>query len=669
MAIFENWKIGTRLALGFGLVAAMFLVNIAMGLTLLKAVDNNAMRVVNQHLPNALRADQMGDAILRIQQVFTSIANQHKPDSGAEAEIDRLAKEFSGNAAHFLSLFRKEGNTEYQQVMLEIEDGFRKFLDESRGTLTVFHQQGMDKGHEASAKADAIRKTLEEGLDTLRTQQTGLAQSAAAEADGLVDLTRKVMLGSGVLALAVCLLVALSIRKRISLPLRHIARIASRIAEGETSLRVGMAGLDEVGELARALDHLLERIGESLALNRAVLNAVPDPIFMTDGEDVILVANDAATRLAGVSGERLVGRACTQAIKPGVCGTLLRPARQSGQDIGVIECHTASGHAFFQPRAVTVKDEQGKTLGFLEVARDVSEMVLKEREIAKHLECLVRVNGEVDQAASLIAEATDSIASQMEQVSAGATAQSERVSETVISMNQIGSSVGEVADNASKASRLAEDAKGKAREGALVVSNSVEAIGKVQELSGSLKQSLSLLGDQAEAIGRIMGVISDIADQTNLLALNAAIEAARAGEAGRGFAVVADEVRKLAEKTMTATKEVGQAVERIQSGVGESILGMDEASSAIQHATSLATLSGQALEGIVPLVEETSRQVELIARAAEEQTSASAAINEHIRDVNEVSRETAVGVERSKQATADLAAMAHRLKELAGSGV
>ena len=99
------------------------------------------------------------------------------------------------------------------------------------------------------------------------------------------------------------------------------------------------------------------------------------------------------------------------------------------------------------------------------------------------------------------------------------------------------------------------------------------------------------------------------------------------------------------------------------------ILGMDEASSAIQHATSLATLSGQALEGIVPLVEETSRQVELIARAAEEQTSASAAINEHIRDVNEVSRETAVGVERSKQATADLAAMAHRLKELAGSGV
>ncbi|MEL7641784.1 MAG: methyl-accepting chemotaxis protein [Solidesulfovibrio sp.] len=162
------------------------------------------------------------------------------------------------------------------------------------------------------------------------------------------------------------------------------------------------------------------------------------------------------------------------------------------------------------------------------------------------------------------------------------------------------------------AARLAEDAREKARDGAAVVSDSVAAIGAVQELSAALKQSLASLGGQAEAIGRIMGVISDIADQTNLLALNAAIEAARAGEAGRGFAVVADEVRKLAEKTMAATKEVGQAVERIQSGVSTSISGME---------------------------------------------------------VDAVSRETASGVEGSKQASAALAAMARDLKELAQAGV
>lgn len=120
---------------------------------------------------------------------------------------------------------------------------------------------------------------------------------------------------------------------------------------------------------------------------------------------------------------------------------------------------------------------------------------------------------------------------------------------------------------------------------------------------------------------------------------------------------------------MAATKEVGQAVERIQSGVGTSINGMDGAASAVRHAAGLVTLSGQALEGIVPLVEETSRQVERIALAAVEQSTANAAINDHIHEVDVVSRETASGVEGSKRASAALAAMARDLKELAQAGV
>lgn len=165
-----------------------------------------------------------------------------------------------------------------------------------------------------------------------------------------------------------------------------------------------------------------------------------------------------------------------------------------------------------------------------------------------------------------------------------------------------------------------------------------------------------------------MGVITDIADQTNLLALNAAIEAARAGDAGRGFAVVADEVRKLAEKTMLATKEVGEAVDRIQSGVSSNIADMEQAAQAVSHAAALASLSGQALNSIVPLVEETSRQVERIADAAKEQSSANAAIEVSINEVDAISRETAAGVEASKESSAALAAMARELKALAKTG-
>jgi methyl-accepting chemotaxis protein len=137
-----------------------------------------------------------------------------------------------------------------------------------------------------------------------------------------------------------------------------------------------------------------------------------------------------------------------------------------------------------------------------------------------------------------------------------------------------------------------------------VVSDSVAAINTVQTQAKEMKNNLDQLGRQADQIGRIMTVIEDIADQTNLLALNAAIEAARAGDAGRGFAVVADEVRKLAEKTMNATKEVGEAIAAIQQGTQANIRGMDQSVSAIENATRLANQSGDALREILALAEQ-----------------------------------------------------------------
>jgi methyl-accepting chemotaxis protein len=147
-------------------------------------------------------------------------------------------------------------------------------------------------------------------------------------------------------------------------------------------------------------------------------------------------------------------------------------------------------------------------------------------------------------------------------------------------------------------------ARTKAVDGARVVSDSVAAINTVQTQAKEMKNNLDQLGRQADQIGRIMTVIEDIADQTNLLALNAAIEAARAGDAGRGFAVVADEVRKLAEKTMNATKEVGEAIAAIQQGTQANIRGMDQSVSAIENATRLANQSGDALREILALAEQ-----------------------------------------------------------------
>ncbi len=272
----------------------------------------------------------------------------------------------------------------------------------------------------------------------------------------------------------------------------------------------------------------------------------------------------------------------------------------------------------------------------------------------------------------ILTQASTDLAALVSQGTHGAAVQSQRLSETVASMGEMSATVLDVAKNAAKASDTAAQARDRAVAGADVVCRAVAGITEAREKALSLTLDMADLGSQADGIGRILSVISDIADQTNLLALNAAIEAARAGEAGRGFAVVADEVRKLAEKTMAATAEVGQAIRGIQSGTQKSVAAVKEAVTVIEAATHLAGQSGQALDAIVSLVETASDQVRSIAAASEQQSAATEAIEHAIADVNRVSEETAMAMERSAAAVTDLAQQAQVLKglieDLSGGG-
>jgi methyl-accepting chemotaxis protein len=281
----------------------------------------------------------------------------------------------------------------------------------------------------------------------------------------------------------------------------------------------------------------------------------------------------------------------------------------------------------------------------------------KAREIldaASRLEAVVEV----------VTSASQQLSAQIEQSSRGAEEQAHRIGETATSMEEMNATVLEVAKNASSAAHTADQAKVKAEEGAGVVSRVVAGIGQVQSQSQEMMADMGALGARAEGIGQILNVISDIADQTNLLALNAAIEAARAGEAGRGFAVVADEVRKLAEKTMTATKEVGEAIRGIQTGTKKNIENVERAGATIEDVTGLSNTSGLALREIVSLAETTTDQVRSIATASEEQSSASEEINRSIEDVNRVSTEMSDAMRQSAQAVGELAHQAQVLKDL-----
>jgi len=279
-------------------------------------------------------------------------------------------------------------------------------------------------------------------------------------------------------------------------------------------------------------------------------------------------------------------------------------------------------------------------------------------------EGMLQAANQLEGVVEVVTSASEELSAQIEQSSRGSEEQSHRVGETATAMEEMNATVLEVARNASQAAETSGKARDKAESGAKVVGQVISFIGQAKDNAHQSREDMGLLGKQAEGIGQILNVISDIADQTNLLALNAAIEAARAGEAGRGFAVVADEVRKLAEKTMTATKEVGDAIRDIQQGTRKNFENTEQSVHAIEEATSLAGQSGEALAEIVKLVELAADQVRSIATASEQQSAASEEINRSIEDVNRISSETADAMRQSAQAVGELANQSLVLKNL-----
>ncbi len=333
----------------------------------------------------------------------------------------------------------------------------------------------------------------------------------------------------------------------------------------------------------------------------------------------------------------------------------------------LVTLHRAFGEMVTKIVAALKGAEQKSHEAELEAER--ARKAMAEAEVAKNDaeakgEAILRAVARLEVVMEQLSSSSTELAAQVEQASRGAEEQTRRVSETATAMEEMNATVLEVARNATEASDNSRSARAKAESGAQVVNKAVQAIDAVRRQAEALKDDMGRLGTQAESIGQIMNVITDIADQTNLLALNAAIEAARAGDAGRGFAVVADEVRKLAEKTMNATKEVGDSIRAIQDSARTSMQSVDGAVSTIGEATTLSGESGTALGEIVTLVQVAADQVNAIATASSQQSTASDEINRSIEDINRISSETSQAMQHSAQAIGELAQQTQELENL-----
>lgn len=282
------------------------------------------------------------------------------------------------------------------------------------------------------------------------------------------------------------------------------------------------------------------------------------------------------------------------------------------------------------------------------------------------MEKLHEVISQVAASTEHIASASEEISSSATQVAQSAETQKDQTSQVATAMQEMSSTVTQVSDNSRQASDNAKEAGDLARSGGTVVSQTVEVIKSVADATRDTSTKIEELGRSSDQIGQIIGVIDDIADQTNLLALNAAIEAARAGEQGRGFAVVADEVRKLAERTTQATKEIAQMIKTIQDETKKAVSAMQSGTDKVDAGVESAREAGAALEKIIQSADSVQDMVTHIATAATQQASATEQVNSNMEQIAKMVQQSSIGAQESARACQDLSNLALDLQQLVG---